>query len=493
MEPSKKEDFKYAQRKKKTFLFLAMGLGLALFFGLNVLAAKYYGRKDITQNHKFSLSPESVAYLKQLTEPVEIIITISPHTAKENFSGIYKDIVSLAEEYQHVTRNNTNGKINISYIDPYTQSQATYEIAKKYNVQHENAIIIATQKHHKEISGTGLYTFKNGDITAFRGEQAFTSAILDVTGLEQNKVYFLMGHGEMRIDNSDPLRGISQAAQLLQRLNYNVEALDLTTNGGIPSDADLIVIPSPQTAILPLELEMLKRYLSENNGKIIAFLDPEREHGLTDLLHEWGIHSDNMVIMDPSRESQANGGDQIIRHLAEHSITNFLIENQITLITGPSRPVRPDPAINPDSRNHVQPLMASSEGSWAMRWTDIANRTAPDPKKDLIGPITIATLSERKINTQLGISITGGKILAFGNSGFITNNKISALGNNVLFQNAINWAMDKNELLNIPARSIETFQLTLSQDELYRIAFGLMSVPAAIGFLGILTYTLRKR
>lgn len=493
MDKFKKEDFKYTQRKKAFHLFITISLCITFFFGLNFLAAKYYARKDITHNRIYSLSPESVAYLRQLKTPVEIIITIPPQAAKKNYSRIYKDIVSLAEEYEHVTRKNDIGKISILHIDPYSQSQKAYEIANKYNVQSENAIIIATEQHHKEIPGNELYSFKDGEITAFRGEQTFTSAILDVVNPNRNKIYFLAGHGEMRINNTDPLRGISQSALLLQKHNYNIDQLDLIRNGKVPDDASLIIAAAPQAPLLPAELEMLKRYLADNNGRAIFFLEPGKNHGLDALLHDWGIHSDDMLIQDSGKDFQANGGDLIIRHFAQHAITNFLIENQLTVITGFSRPVRPDPAFNPDSRNHVQPLLASSETSWAQRAYQNNSNPQIDPQKDLQGPVTLATLSERKINTNLGISIAGGKLLVFGNSGFITNNKLNALGNKILFQNTINWALDKNDLLNIPPRSLEKFQIILSQQELYHVGLGLMSIPAILGLLGIVTYTFRKR
>ena len=63
---------------------------------------------------------------------------------------------------------------------------------------------------------------------------------------DEDKIYFLVGHGEMRLDDVDPLRGLSQLEAFLRERNC-LATLDLTVTK-MYLDADLIVMPSRKPA-----------------------------------------------------------------------------------------------------------------------------------------------------------------------------------------------------------------------------------------------------
>ena len=50
-------------------------LALSLMPALNFLAANYFKRFDLTQSGAYTLAAESKAYIRQLEEPVKIIVT----------------------------------------------------------------------------------------------------------------------------------------------------------------------------------------------------------------------------------------------------------------------------------------------------------------------------------------------------------------------------------------------------------------------------------
>ena len=53
----------------------------------------------------------------------------------------------------------------------------------------------------REIRQAELYEVADNQIVGFRGEKAITSAIIDVSAKDEDKIYFLVGHGEMRLDD----------------------------------------------------------------------------------------------------------------------------------------------------------------------------------------------------------------------------------------------------------------------------------------------------
>ncbi len=59
-------------------------------------------------------------------------------------------------------------------------------------------------------------------VKAFKGEEAFTSAILDVTEKTVSKIYFSTGHGEPSLVSTERGRGFGQLKQLLERANLTV-------------------------------------------------------------------------------------------------------------------------------------------------------------------------------------------------------------------------------------------------------------------------------
>lgn len=490
---NKKEDFQHTRHAKKFSRTLNIILTISLVLSLNIIASKYYFRKDLTQNREYSLSPETLAYIEKLKKPVEIFVTIPPQSSQPETAEIYRMISRLLKEYEYSTRNNKNGKITVEYIDPFKQMQRAHQIAVEFGVQKDNAIIFKSRNNYRQIVSTDLYTSKYGRIEDFKGEQVFTSAILNVTGSQKEKIYFISGHGEMRINDVDPLRGISELNHLLSTYNIDATQIELTQTSEIPEDANLVIIASPQTPFLPDEVAQLKRYLSDRNGRLIAFLDPIQQHGLDDLLYDWGILTDDMIILDTGTDFKTNSGDLILRSFTNHPITQFLEDYQLPVLAGLSRPVRPDLTSPLDPRRTVTPLIWTSPTSWGERSFQSMTNMQFDPNKDLKGPIPLATLAERSVNSQLGINIRGGRIIVFGNSNFIANNRINSLGNRILFQNIINWTIDLNDLLNIPPKQLKNFQITLSQKNLIHISLGILTIPATIACIGLLIFAIRRR
>jgi nitrate reductase gamma subunit len=116
-----------------------------------------------------------------------------------------------------------------------------------------------------------------------------------------------------------------------------------------------------------------------------------------------------------------------------------------------------------------------------------------DEGRDLKGPITIASVSTRTAGTELGITIPGGRFVAFGNSDFITNNRLRAFGNRTLFFNSMNWALARTSLLNIATRPLESYQVVMSEKDLNRMLIYYAILPGATALLGLFIFLIRRR
>ncbi|MFW5883791.1 MAG: ABC transporter, partial [Verrucomicrobiota bacterium] len=167
-------------------------------------------------------------------------------------------------------------------------------------------------------------------------------------------------------------------------------------------------------------------------------------------------------------------------------------EQALPLLIGQPRPVRLDMTAPIDERLEVTQLFGTSEDSWGER-----NYRSEQPpvqsRGDIPGPVPVASLAERSVGEQLGLDLAGGRLVVFGNADFIANNRLYIHGNRFLFLNAVNWAIERDELLDIPPKRLETYQLVLSDASMTNLLLSLMAVPGGVALLGGIVWLLRQR
>jgi len=238
--------------------------------------------------------------------------------------------------------------------------------------------------------------------------------------------------------------------------------------------------------------EKLRRYLSDQNGRMLVLLDPARSHGMDDLFYDWGVLASDMLVIEASNDFIASEGDSLIGNFEEHPLTDILRKNQLKVLVGLSRPIRFDEGSPIDASLTVTELMLSSPQSWAE--TDYKQETIRfDKDYDIAGPVPIAVVSERSAGDRFGLNIPGGKLLVIGNTNLFSNNRFSTAANELLFHNIIHWILDQESLVNIQPRKLENYQITLSRRDLIDTGLRLLILPAGVAGLGIIISLIRRR
>ncbi len=496
---SKLEDFRRVRWIKTANRLAQIVLSLTLAAGLNYLAATHFVRRDLTQTNQYSLSPETLAYVEDIirdqSEPVKIFVTLPRGSDQEAIKGVVADLDRLLREFEYVGRKDGTKWIEIEQVDIFQQRAKAQELREKYNVKDvSTAMVIARGERFRHIPIKDLYESKDGAVTAFLGERVIASALLDVSNAKMEKVYFVLGHGEMKPDDIDPNDGISEAVNALLQRNLAAEPLALMS-APVPDDAALVVVVGPQKPFLPQEVEALRRYLEDKHGRVLVLIDPRQQHGLDQLFYEWGLLAEDRLMMELGQNA-AGGDDLIITTFADHPITRSLAEYDLPVVFGPSRPVRQDPGAPLDERLVVRELLLTSPNSWAKadyRQKDSATARAFDPARDTPGPLAVASLAERSAGAQIGISLQGGRLMAVGSTGFVANRRLHMLGNEWLFLNMVNWMLDKDSRLNVPPRPVATFRLALVKDDYTRLGLYFMLLPACVGLMGVVVFWIRRR
>jgi ABC-type uncharacterized transport system involved in gliding motility auxiliary subunit len=486
------DSFRAARWIRLINLLLQAVLFLALFAGLNYLALNHAWRFDATASRWHSLSPETKSYLERLERDVTITVTFTESNDSEELTQAFRDVTALLREYTYFARGNSKAHLTVRYVDVY---QSRREAEALGVADQPNIIMLASDGHTRALRLDELYVIKKKvSREAFRGEAAITAAILDVSSAEKKKIVFLAGHGEMSPDSIDGARGLSQLRDQLRQRNYDLEVINLSLTRKIDDKTALIIIASPLSRFQPFEEELLRNYLTTRAGRVILMVDPARQFGLENLLFDWGVLVYDNIILDKDPRYMSENGELILSHFLPHPITQIIIDNALFPLVGPTRVVSEDIGRSPDDGLSVKTLVASSPNSWGESGYRLRNAEYT-PGQDLRkrNGLGILVISERLKPANLPLSVPGGRLAVFGTADLVTNNRIISGGNFPLFLNTVNWAVDRDTQLNVPARPIERFQLALSQEELSRLRLGLfLIVPGLVALLGLIVYWTRR-
>jgi hypothetical protein len=491
------DSFRTARWVRTFNLVLQAVLFFTFFAGLNYLAHNHAWRRfDLTELRRYSLSPETLSWVQHLPSPVEIIATL-PNDAEN------PAVRGLLGEYQHAAESNPNGRIGLKYLDVDLQRNQAVNLG----VEQPNAIVLLCQGRRHVLLVDELYQHnKTKERIAFLGEQVLTAAILDVSQPEPKKIYFLAGHGELRLNDPDERRGLSKLRDQLQVRNFTLDTIDLTIERKIPDDAALVVAVAPHKTYKPAEQELLRRYLSDNAGRFILFLEPgERasELGLQELLFEdWSVIVDDDRVLDTGQEFVADDGDLLIHAYQPHPITDSLLREDLWLRFGSTRSMRPDTFHSGSSGLNTVTIAAASQTAWGEK--DYLKPTAKYDEGvdirakrglDVDERLGVIVASER-VGTRgnLPISVRGGKLVVFGTGDLVANGRYAIAGNLNVFLNAVNWTTDRDNQLKIPSRPIERYHLSLSAGELADLYYTLVfALPGGAALLGLLVYWTRRK
>ncbi|MFH1496184.1 MAG: hypothetical protein ABII82_00025 [Verrucomicrobiota bacterium] len=141
----------------------------------------------------------------------------------------------------------------------------------------------------------------------------------------------------------------------------------------------------------------------------------------------------------------------------------------------------------------MTPLVGTSAEAWAER--DYRQPPAVfNEGVDLQGPLPVALASERSTpRGNLPFSVRGGRLVAFGGADWIANGRLASGGNLSLILGSINWLVDRDTLVTIAPRPIESYQLTLSQSALARLRYSLLFIlPGIAAALGLIVHWTRR-
>lgn len=393
---------------------LAGALGLVWLL-MAVVAATYVHnvRWDLSTGDRFTLSDHAHQVLDRIDDPVEILAFIRTEDARNPF---LKDLL------WQVSRENPLIEYDIVDVN------RNPAMAAQYGVSTYGSTVVESGGKRADFSQPS--------------ESLLMSALLKVIQ-EPKKVYTLTGHGECPIENTDRHIGCSLMRGALQLESFHVDNLSLVGGGEIPDDADVLAIVGPKSDFLEVETETIARWL-ERGGKLLALVDPFRAPRLVALLGAHGIEVGANIVIDP--ENRMAGGEPWSAVLSDrnrsHLVTSTLKAPPLFSLAA-AVVARDDDEAGRDAET----LLKSGPRSWASYDPSIveSGNAAFVAGRDVNGPIPVAV--EVVEPAAKGPDGAQTRILAFGDSEFVTNRFLDYLGNKDLLVNAVNWLSREDALI----------------------------------------------
>jgi ABC-type uncharacterized transport system involved in gliding motility auxiliary subunit len=477
-------------------LLLTLGLLGVLFIMVNYLASRRYARWDLTRQQLTALSDLTRQTLRGLTEPLTIVVFYEPT------HPLYPFVRGLLEEYERLSP-----RVQLEYVDPHQDFARAQQLVQEFeiDVNDPDALNLVTFKsgtRRKYLSDTDLAEFDYRAITAqgeprlqaFKGEEAFTSAIVSVTQASQPIVWLTSGHGEKSIEVSEPT-GLSELKKYLEQQNMQVEQVTLLERPAIAAEVNLVIIAGPTRRFAEHELQLLQSYL-EQGGRLLALVDPLTDTALEEVLLRWGIQLGRDVVVDPARQLPfISAANLLVTTYTRHPI----VEKMQTLVTlfplaRSARPAEPLP-----EGVAATPLAMTSPDGWGEINTQVETFAFTEGE-DLAGPVPIAVAADRPLVLPIlkddgaPQTRTRTRLVAVGDSDFIVNAQLGNVGNRDLLLGSTYWLIEEEQRIGIGPKVLQSIRLSLTAQQLRGIRwFSLLGMPLLCGLLGVGMWCLRRK
>ena len=478
-------------------------LAIALAVAVNTLASlpEFRVRRDISADRRHSLAPESVETVRAAgrRSPVGVgrsrgwvrAVVLTSEKAEEA-RYLRTRLLKLLDSYVVETGRQGGIWLAVEQAGDGRNAPLLSELADRHGAPDASVALVLTCGGRAKYLGYRDLLTKDG---YFRGEEAVTSALIEVTEEKPAVCYVTKGHGELGVEDASPVRGMSLLSRQLRNRNFEVRSLDLATVGEVPRDAAMVLVPGPLTPFSGAENDRLRKFLQERNGRVLALLDPGRDHGLDAVLSEWAVFSPEAELQEPDPARRTTDGDiGVIPYVdnKEHPLNKPLREQNLPLIAARFRPAGFDIGSSPDSTLVVSPLVVSSDAAWGE--TDQVSRPPRnDPNRDQKGPICVVVAAERATGIRQGVGGVGGRLVVVGTSEIAANSRLDRGGNRAFLTQAAAWLSDRERAVSLPARTGGEYQLTATAADFWALALRFALIPLGVLAVGLAVSVWRRR
>jgi ABC-type uncharacterized transport system involved in gliding motility auxiliary subunit len=426
---------------------------------VEALSYRHNWRWDLTENRRYSLSPQTIQLLGNLKTDV----------TATGFFQTSQPSKARAEDLFRQYGRYSNGRFTWKIVDADREPQ----LARRYGVESYETIVLESGARSEKVTGPD--------------EEKLTNGLVKLSREGKRVVYVAQGHGEHELGNTERA-GFSQAKEAMERANYEVKPVVLAREGKVADDAAVLVVPGPRTDFLAPELDALDAYIGRG-GKLLVMVDPitasaQRDpEALKKFLGKYGFDVGNNLVVEANPIGRMFGiGPEvpIVQQYDPHPITRDLAG--ITTLFPLTRSV--GAAQPPPTGVSVQPLAQTSQQSWGE--TDLAalfkGEAKADPQ-DPKGPLPVASVGTKD----------KARIVVYGTSGIASNQFLNVQGNRDFFLNTVSWLAEEEDQIAIRPKDTRQTPIFMSSQQGQAVFFLPVVVLPGLALVAGVAAMVRRR
>lgn len=507
---------------------VALQLLIAFFLlgVVNYLSYRHFRRWDLTLNQDFSVSDQTRSYLKSLRGKTDIIAVFPKGEPEE------EQVRKLLEEYKRHAKT----KLSIDYLDLTREPSRLLEARKKFDINLSGSGIIVGKKvpapkpkpgeadaggekresirRVRFIDATNLFDYEGEHalrrMTAFRGEDLLTTAIIGVNQSESPVIYLLKHNianlpaAEIAGPDGEPRKVTAENVlwDIANKQDAHVRSLYLSQEARIPEDASAVVSLRAARDFTEREIEMLEEYWTKKKGAALFFLlDPEySKPRLEAFLEKYGVQprDDRVLATVTTAKGTRKETEVLAAFVPDTPVTKRLGEGILKFPEqSQSLRIEENAAKLRENAVTVTPLAFAGTDFWGeTRYHD------PDPRPDdrdtrEPDPLWLAAAVERGAQNDERLSANSSRLVVVGNAALLDPSRdghalVDATARGFVTA-ALNWTINREELLGIPSRHLPGYHLSLTPAQTRKI-FGLCLglLPAAVFALALTMWSARR-
>jgi ABC-type uncharacterized transport system involved in gliding motility auxiliary subunit len=489
-------------------LLLQLLLILFLIISVNWIGFRHYKRWDVSRDQKYALSDKTKRFLNTVKGKIRITVFFSPNTP---ISG---DVASLLTEYQYAAK----GKIDIENIDPQRNLSRAKELFDKYKVVSDESLLIidydgrnktAKASEMAEVDQSGMASGEGPHVTAFKGEQVITSAMMDLVEGKKNVIGYVTGHKEPSIAEPSPLAMMQQQQQaerspvsvmkmFIENENIKFQELNLYNEPQIPADVKTVMIAGPQYDLSDREIKLLHDFWAKQ-GRILLLIDPSAKTPKLDaFLNELGVRVNDdrlMAFVRTGIEELALIRDVQARFLGHSPVTKRLADVRALFFGGTSSLTLEQARVQA-ANIRLQPLIEAEKGYFAEKDYNSTDQTKFQSDAKAAGDATfvIGVSIEKGGSADERVQMNSSRMVVVSNSMFVQDSALTQDQQALDFiSGCANWLLSREQLIGIAPKVPKTLTFSLSPEALKSLRWMvLVLIPLVFVVLGTAVWWKRR-
>ena len=453
---------------------------------LNYLAHRHNERIYLSRMALQELSPLTRQMLATLTNKVKIIVFF------DRREPLFGPVSALAKEYEARSPN-----VEVEFVD-YRMPGRAEAIRAQYKLamgSDASRIIFDSGGQVRTVLGTELSEFdlnnEQREIrrVGFKGEQLFTSAILNITQTEPVTAYYLQGHGEHDPASTDDQRGYSRFTTLMENNNVIVKTVGPLVSTGVPEDCGLLIIAGPLRPFDPREVEAIEKYLNEG-GRLFLLYNinaVSTPTGLEEMLWNWNVEVGFNWVQDEELAQAGASGEILTGNFGPHPLVRPLLRSSLKLIAPRTVGQRKAAPTTPNPAKVVEIVSTGPNGQ------AIVPRGGNEWEVQRRGVIPLIVAVER--GGVQGVTSEGSaRLVVSGDSFFLSNLAFNQAANSDFGAVALSWLVNRDSLLNeIGPSPVSEYQILLTESEMRMLRWLFLgAIPGGVLLLGGIVWMRRR-